>query len=284
MLPSTVGQPSLTPDLSLARQQYYAGRYNVCLDHARQLFEAGGPDREQALVLWSRCLLRLRRPAEAVAALVAELAGFDSPLARLEGEAILARAHASLNDFAMADAVIAQFDTPEAQEAPSSTQAELLYAEALVAWMKGDLEKSEAALRRTENTSPYIQGRRVMMESWIASKRERYDDHARLMLDGAEIMRTGDLIDVGMLATAARVVCSVAREIYVPSLVLNAKELYDSIDWTAEVPVEHFNAARTLGWALALQGTDHYFESLRLLHRASSLAPTPAWQVWSLAV
>jgi DNA-binding CsgD family transcriptional regulator len=33
---------------------------------------------------------------------------------------------------------------------------------------------------------------------------------------------------------------------------------------------------------MALHGTDNYFESVRLLHRASSLAPTQAWQVWAL--
>jgi DNA-binding CsgD family transcriptional regulator len=73
-----------------------------------------------------------------------------------------------------------------------------------------------------------------------------------------------------------------AREIYIPGLLRNASQLYSSVKWTDDLSVDQFNAARYLGWAMALQGTDNYFESVRLLHRASSLAPTQAWQVWAL--
>jgi len=277
-----LAQPAQALELSVARQQYYAGHYDLCLSSCKGLIELGSPDREQAFVLLGRTLLRRGLAAEAAATLVAEVPSFESAVARLEAEAVLARAHATLNDFATADAIIDQLNAPEAQAAPASVRAELLYVQALVAWMKGDLTGAEAALNRTEDTSPLIRGQRVMMQSWIASKRERYDEHARLMLEGVEVMQTGELIDVGLLATAARAVCSMAREVYVPNLVRRAKELYDRVDWAADVPVEHFNAARTLGWAMALQGTDQYFESVRLLHRASTLAPTEAWKVWSL--
>jgi DNA-binding CsgD family transcriptional regulator/tetratricopeptide (TPR) repeat protein len=244
--------------------------------------QVAGTEREAALVLKARALTRIGRPAEAIAALAAELSEFADPLTRLEGDAQLALAEASLNDFPSAEATLAGLNSETLGRAPLVIRSELEYIEALVAWMKGDLTHAEAVLRRSQDQSPLAAGKRVMLHSWVAAKREHYADQVRLMLDGVEIVRRAETPDVGLLAGAARIVCNMAREISRPGLTRSASELYESIAWTEDLAVEHFNAARTLGWALALQGNDNYLESLRLLHRATALSPTPAWKVWGL--
>ena len=244
--------------------------------------EEAGPQREAALILIARNLMALGRHRPIIKALVAEISEFQDGHARLEAEALLARAYAALNDFADSEAIILGFSSPEALAAPAATRAELCYAEAIVAWMKGDLAKAEAALARGEDASPYVRGRRIILESWIASKRERYDEHARLMLEGAQVIQSCEEVDVGLLAGATRAICAISREIYSPGLLRSATELYERIDWSDDLSVDHFNAARTLGWGMALQGADRYLDSMRLLHRASSLAPTSAWKVWAL--
>jgi len=226
--------------------------------------------------------MALGRHQDIIATLTTELPAFEYLYVKLEGEALLARAHAAQNDFASAEAILSQFGSEEALAAPAATRAELRYAEALVAWMKGDLAKAEAGLARGEDVSPFVRGRSVILESWIASKRERYQDHTRLMLEGAQIIQSGDEVDVGLLAGATRAICNMAREIHAPGLLRSATELYERIDWSEDLSVDQFISARNLGWAMALQGTARYFDSLRLLHRASALAPTQAWQVWAL--
>jgi DNA-binding CsgD family transcriptional regulator/tetratricopeptide (TPR) repeat protein len=272
------------PNLGIAdaRRQFSDGRYSACLTTSEALSQVEGPPREAALVLRARVLARIGRPAEAIAVLTAELADFSDPLNRLEGDAQLALAQAGLNDFASADATLAGLDHDTLLRAPVALRSEVEYSAALVAWMKGDLTRAEMILRQAEDQSPLAAGKRVMLNSWIASKREHYAEQARLMLDGVEIVQRAETQEVGLLAVAARVVCGMAREVSQPGLTRSARELYDSIAWTEDLAVENFNAARTLGWALALQGTDNYIDSLRLLHRATALSPTPAWKVWGL--
>lgn len=280
MVNSAAPELALSPELSTAWQDFYAARYLACIEACDQLAEAGA-NRDQAIALRTRALVRVGKAPEAISAAVTHIAEFKDPSSRLETEAQLAIAYATLNDFASAEAsVMAYVDAG----APVSPQAldDLIYAQALIAWMKGDLAKAEAALSRTASDSPLVRGRRLMLESWIAQRRENYEEHVRLMLEGAEIVQSADVVDVGLLAGAIRAICTMAREIYIPHLVREAKKLYDSLNWAGETQVEQFNAARTLGWAMALQGPERYFESLRLLHQASSLAPSPAWKVWSL--
>jgi DNA-binding CsgD family transcriptional regulator/tetratricopeptide (TPR) repeat protein len=265
-----------------ARRQFSDGCYSACLSTCEALTQLDGPIREAALVLKARVLTRTGRPTEAIALLAAELAEFTDPLNRLEGDSQLALAQAGLNDFANAEATLAGMDRDAYSGAPVAVRSELEYVSALVAWMKGDLSRAEMVLRQAEDQSPLAAGKRVMLHSWIASKREHYAEQVRLMLEGVEIARLAETADVGLLAVAARVVCGMAREISQPGLTRSARELYDSIAWTDDLGVEHFNAARTLGWALALQGTDNYIDSLRLLHRATAISPTPAWKVWGL--
>jgi DNA-binding CsgD family transcriptional regulator/tetratricopeptide (TPR) repeat protein len=282
MFSSSISPEALPLSLVEAWRQFSAGQFTVSLAASRELASSEGPQREQALTLSARSLMALGRHQDIVAMLTVELPTFRGLHARLETEALLARAHAALNDFGSADAIISQFNSEEALAAPPTTRAELRYAEALIAWMKGDLPKAEAALAHSDDVSTYVRGRRVILESWIASKRERFDDHARLMLEGAQIIQSSETVDIGLLAGAIRAICSIAREIYAPGLLRNATEFYEQLDWPEDLSVDQFMAARMLGWATALQGTDRYLESLRLLHRASALAPTPAWQVWAL--
>jgi DNA-binding CsgD family transcriptional regulator/tetratricopeptide (TPR) repeat protein len=278
MADSAALQVAQSPAISTAQQDFNAARYSTCLEVTDRLIEAG-LDRDQAIALRIKALLRVGKPAEAISAAVGAITEIEDPASRIEAEAQLAVAYASLNDFASAEATFAGIE-----EGTASTRAldELTYARALIAWMQGDLARAESLLTQTASNAPLVRGRRKILESWIAQRREKYEDHANLMLEGAEMVQSSDVVDIGLLAGAVRAVCTMAREIYVPHLIQRAKTLYDCMDWSGEVKVEQFNASRTLGWAMALQGPDRYFESLRLLHQASSLAPSPAWKVWSL--
>jgi DNA-binding CsgD family transcriptional regulator/tetratricopeptide (TPR) repeat protein len=268
--------------IETARSDYYAGRFSTCLAACQEIVAGGGEDREAALVLQARALIRLAQPTQVVETLVVQLPEFESIERRLEAESLLALAYASLNDFLSAKAVISGLKSPDPKVISAQVRDELLYAEGVVAWAEGDLKQCEATLKLSANSSQLIHGRNVILESWIANRRERYPEHVELMLKGTEILQRAEPLDVWTLANSARAICNMAREIYVPHLLSKAEALYSSIPWTSDLAVEQFNAARTLGWAMALQGTDRYFESLRLLHQASSIAPSPAWKVWSL--
>jgi len=273
---------SAVPELEHARQEFLAGRFSVCIDACEAMASGSGADRDAAIALEARALLRLARPLKVVELLLPQLPEFQDVASRLEAESQLALAYARLNDFSSAKAIIAGFGTAEVSGLPPAAQDELLYVQGVIAWMEGDLTLCDATLNESRNSTALIRGRNVILESWIASKRERYGEHVKLMLDGVEILQGAEPVDVGTLANSARELCNMAREIYAPSILRNAESLYNSIPWTPDLSVEQFNAARTLGWAMALQGTERYFESLRLLHQASTLAPTSAWKVWSL--
>jgi DNA-binding CsgD family transcriptional regulator/tetratricopeptide (TPR) repeat protein len=235
------------------------------------------------LVLEARALIRLNRPADAVAVLVADMAEFTDPLLRIEAEVRLALAYATMNDFASAGSYLASLQTPQAEAASLEWRAEMASTEALIAWMRGDLAAADEALTRARlDPSQLARGRNLITEAWLEARRGNYANHARLLVEGAERLQTADVLDVGVLGPAVRAISNMAREISVPGLLRSASELHSSLTWTDDLAVDEFNSARTLGWALALQGSERYFESLRLLHRASAIAPTPGWRVWSL--
>jgi DNA-binding CsgD family transcriptional regulator/tetratricopeptide (TPR) repeat protein len=225
----------------------------------------------------------LNRPAEAVALLAADVAEFSDPLLRIEAEVRLALAHATMNDFANAEAYVASLRSPQANAAPLEWRADMASTEAVIAWMRGDLVAADEALARARvDSSALARGRNLITEAWVEARRGNYANHARLLLEGTERLQTADVLDVGVLGPAVRAISNMAREISLPGLLRSASELHSSMKWTEDLAVEEFNSARTLGWALALQGSERYFESLRLLHRASAIAPSSGWRVWAL--
>jgi len=280
---STAAQTALTPRLASAYGDYLDARYSACIDVCRELAAAGTPDRSEALVLQARAFIRLNRPADAVAVLVAELPEFADPAVRLDAEMRLAFAHATMNDFANANLYVAQLDSSEVELAPIPLRSEIANNAALVAWMHGDLDAADAASARARvDVSPFARGRNLITESWIAAKRGDYRTHAQLMLEGAETLQTADTIDVGMLAAATRALCTLSRDLWFPGLLRASLDLNAKIAWTDDLAVDQFLSSRALGWAIALEGPGRYFESLRLLHRASSMSPSTAWSVMAL--
>ena len=280
---STAIQTAPLPALASAYADFMAGRASASLEACEQLVAADSPDRDRALVLQARALIRLNRAADAVALLAAGVAEITDPLVRIEAEVRLAVAYATLNDFASAEAYLASLKSPEAIDAPLEWRSEMANTEALIAWMRGDLTAADEALTRARlDKSSLARGRNHIMEAWVEARRGNFANHARQLLEGADQLQTADVLDVAVLAPAARAISNMAREISMPGLLRKASELHSNLAWTDDLAVEEFNSARTLGWALALQGSERYFESLRLLHRASSIAPTSGWRVWAL--
>jgi DNA-binding CsgD family transcriptional regulator/tetratricopeptide (TPR) repeat protein len=278
----TVSAPA-TESLAPALQDYFSGHYAACLEQCRLHADEGHPERPAALNLMARTYLRLQQPAQAVSTLVAEVAEFAEAESRLEADMLLAFAHGMMHDFASAGAYLESLHGPEADAAPAALRAEFAHTEALVAWMRGDMEAAEAVLAREAfDLSPTSRGRDAITVSWIAARRGQYEEHARLLMQGTELLQAANPVDIGMLAAATRALCSLSREIALPNLLRRAQQLYAAVPWTDELAVDQFASARTLGWALALQGQSRYFESLRLMHKASSLAPSRAWRVFAL--
>jgi DNA-binding CsgD family transcriptional regulator len=270
---------SLTPAVS----DYLAGRYSACLESCEALTVDGHPERAEALLLTARVYLRLQRPKDAVKLLAVELPDFAERQLKLEAEALLGLAHAMLGDFSTADLYVESLHAPEVEAFPDSLRSELLHAEALIAWMRGDLVEAETALERSAfDRSPKAVGRNAIAQSWIAAKRGSYDEQARLLLRGVELLQSAAPVDVGMLGAACRALCALARDVAIHGLHAAARKLYDDVPWTADLAIDQYMSARTLGWALALEGPSRYFEALRLLHKASSIAPSAPWLVFAL--
>jgi DNA-binding CsgD family transcriptional regulator/tetratricopeptide (TPR) repeat protein len=271
-----------TESLAPALADYLAGNYRRCLESAQDLLSEGAPQRAEALLLSARALLRLRRPKEAIKLLTAELPTFDLPDVKLEAESVLGTAHATVGDFATAGLHVESMREASA-ELPPALRAELLHAEAIIAWMRGDMTAATAALDASAfDQSPNSRGRAAITRSWIAARQARYEEQASLLLHGVELLRSASPLDVGLLASATRALCVLARDIAIPGLVVTALHVYNDLPWTSDLATDQFSSARTLGWALALQGANRYFEALRLLHKASSLSPAPAWHVFAL--
>jgi DNA-binding CsgD family transcriptional regulator len=271
---------SLTPAVS----DYLAGRYSACLDACGAIAVEGNPERDEALLLSARTLLRQQRPKDAIRLLTVELQTFGKRETKLEAEALLGLAHATIHDFKSAEVYAESLQAPGSDGLPDSLRSELLHAEALIAWMRGDLVEAEAALARSSfDRSPKALGRNAVAESWIAAKRGAYEQQVRLLLQGIELLRGDAPLDAGMLGAACRALCALARDVSIPGLHATALAVYNEVPWTPDLAIDQYMSARTLGWALALQGPQRYFEALRLLHKASSIAPSAPWLVFALS-
>ena len=269
---------SLTPAVS----DYSAGRYRACLDGCAELSVEGHPDREAALLLSARAWLRLQRPKNVVKLLTAELPAFTGEQ-KLEAEAVLGIAHAALHDFANAELYAETLRSVEPGTVSDAVRADLMNSAALIAWMRGDLVGAEDALSvGGVDQSAQARGKQALTASWIAARRGSYEEQARLLLRGIELLRSVSPVDVGLIASAARALCGLARDLSLPGLAASAQQIYNDTPWTPDLAVDQFMAARTLGWSLALQGAKRYFEALRLMHKASSIAPSPPWHVLAL--
>src|SRR5579871_2598329 len=183
-------RPFATESLSLATEHYMAGRYSACLDACAELSAEGSPDREAALILTARTSIRQQRHRDVIRLLTAELPEF-SPLGKLQAEMLLAAAHASVNDFDAANLYVESMREGATGDVPDALRSEMLNAEALVAWIAGDLDAAEAALARdASDSSPHARARNEITSGWIAAKRARYDEQARKFMRGIETLQT----------------------------------------------------------------------------------------------
>jgi len=283
VLDISVSSPSLQQsNLVAAREDFFAARYSSCIEACSAAIENESENSKEALILRARALLRMSKPSDVIASISRELSAFTDSNGKLEAQIQLATAHALVGDFASASSYIADLVSQVEATTPSTLRSEIAYTSAFVAWARGDLIEAEKLLVEKAGESSWSRARRVILKSWIASKRQNFEEHTRLLLEGCNTLQTTGPLDVGSLAPAVRAVCNMAREIPRAGLQAEAQALYDSIPWTDELGADNFMSCRALGWGLSLEGESRYFESLRLLHKATSLAPSQAWKVWAL--
>jgi DNA-binding CsgD family transcriptional regulator len=168
-----------------------------------------------------------------------------------------------------ADDLLKKLDAPGLRD-------ELAYHRASWLWTKDRRDDAEAivvALRASKVKD--VRVRAKILESLIASSRERYFEQAALSLEAYRLAMDND--DVELQAYATRNLATLARELPMPQLRDVAKGAVERVPWTRDLREEQFKAVRAVGWCCALDGD--YLNAFRLLKAASGLATSDHWRV-----
>jgi DNA-binding CsgD family transcriptional regulator len=153
---------------------------------------------------------------------------------------------------------------------------ELTYHRGFWLWTNRRLEESEAiALSLRNSAVKDVRVRAKILESLIASSRERYLEQAALSLEAYRLAMDND--DVELQAYATRNLATLARELPMPQLRDVAKGAVERVAWTVDLREEQFKAVRAAGWCCALDGD--YLNAFRLLKAAGGVAPSDHWRV-----
>jgi DNA-binding CsgD family transcriptional regulator len=153
---------------------------------------------------------------------------------------------------------------------------ELVYHRANWLWTKDRRDEAEAlvvGLRASKLKD--VRVRAKILESLIASSRERYLEQAALSLEAFRLAMDND--DVELQAYATRNLATLARELPMPQLRDVAKGAVERVPWTRDLREEQFKAVRAAGWCCALDGD--YLNAFRLLKAASGVSSSDHWRV-----
>jgi DNA-binding CsgD family transcriptional regulator len=171
--------------------------------------------------------------------------------------------------FNKASAMIEKLRAPALQD-------ELTYHRGLWLWTNHRLQEAEElAVHLRSSSVKGVRARAKVLESVIASVRERYFEQAALSLEAYRLAMEDD--DVEMQAYTTRNLATLARELPMPQLRDVAKGAVERVPWTRDLREEQFKALKAAGWCCALDGD--YLNAFRLLKAASAVAPSDHWRV-----
>ncbi len=171
--------------------------------------------------------------------------------------------------FGKTDELLKKIDAPALRD-------ELAYHRAIWLWTKDRHDDAETiALGLRTSKMKDVRIRAKILESVIASSRQRYLEQAALSLEAYRLAMDND--DVELQAYATRNLATLARELPMPQLRDVAKGAVERVPWTHDLREERFKAVRAAGWCCALDGD--YLNAFRLLKAAGAVAPSDHWRV-----
>src|SRR5579862_1791335 len=254
---------------------WYAAEYTRCLE----LLAAQPPSPQRAL-LAARCCERLRRYDDGLLAL--GQGALDAPEVALRAEAVALAAllHAAADQADASGMRLAELAALEAAPLPHRVRVQITHDRAVCAWMRGDFIEAETLVARCEPPSDLNAAARAsFLRSWIRWSRGKTAEQTELLLETLALLDRAETPDVGLMARAAFALSAACREYNLPDAAAIVTRLLQTIPWTADVRVEHFQTLRTSAWAHALQA--EYIPAIRLLHAARDVAPSAYFGVLS---
>jgi DNA-binding NarL/FixJ family response regulator len=157
------------------------------------------------------------------------------------------------------------------------TRFEIAYARTLLAWIEGDADAMNSALREVDvSEHPHLYGQWLYAKSWLAALRGEYREQLRTLERAiAHILETPAAYDVTLLASATRSFVHLVREIAAPGAFEFAVRVTESLPWTQDLEGERFLTFRGLAWAYALRGSHE--KALQYAYFARDIAPSVRW-------
>ena len=233
------------------------------------------PEREDALLLRVRCMLRI--DVSGIADALSGVRSWSSPSRRWLAQSLLGvafvrteRAHKGM---ALLRGVV---DSPDA---PSLVRGEAAYQLALALWSEKRYSESSRILQVAfEHADPYNQVLARELDAWLYAPLEQYRDVATRLIQTFYYLKS--------LPTRYRIVeANILHSISIFAMEMDLPGMYQElcradIAWTADLAAKHFAFVHQLAWCAALQGDFH--GALRQLRLACDIAPTKPWKIMAL--
>lgn len=184
-------------------------------------------------------------------------------------------AFACLGRGAQAYEAIARSRTPVTD---ANIAAELRLNDALVCWMLGDLPRATEIIgddiaRGCAHVDASLAARFFMLHGWLCAAQERYVDQAYALLEAIARLQSAPRLDTGLMAWAVFPLAALVRDLDIPFALEAVQRLEESLAWTPDIAMAHFQTVRAVAWAFTLRGD--YIRAFRKFNAAQLIAPTP---------
>jgi DNA-binding CsgD family transcriptional regulator len=162
--------------------------------------------------------------------------------------------------------------------ADANVAAELRLNDALVSWMLGDLPRAGEIIdadiaRGCAGIDTSLAARFFMLHGWLCAAQERYVDQAHALLDAIARLESAPRLDTGLLAWAVFPLAALVRDLNIPFALEVVQRLEESLSWTEDLAMAHFQTVRAVAWAFTLRG--EYIRAFRKFSAAQLIAPSP---------
>ncbi len=288
VLPSTTPHvPAGASLLTSAREAFLRGDFVKCVTELQGRTFADVRLGAEALLVLSRGLLRLQRPAEVVELLGPDLAKFssvdDSCTARmLHGYAVALSQGADHGLELLADAD----EAANLRRADRSIKAEIAYYRGVAHWLKHEYNDASRCATMAERAKlDVISVRAIELRAFIAIANAQFPKALRLFYLAQQAYAQCRGRDLGL---ATQIICQIA------ALEMNLRSAKilgtHTMPHGRTIPGTSFGPAIPTSTRVQLLSLDAWlyahdgnrFKAFRKAYDALSIAPTPAWRVWAL--
>lgn len=256
------------PSLGPANDLFLQGRYSDALGAVRS--EPASSDRA---LLMARILLR-QNDFRNVRTVVAEaraggLFNDDASRALSSGYDLFAAAALNTDDVdGLAAVAASRIDRMPA------VRGEVEYHIAAAYWMTGNNRAASIVNRYLSGhhaaTPANVIARFRLLKAWQFATQAQYVHQATAIIQTLRELFAAPERDVGLCASAAQSLCSLARDLHIPRAVSMIVDTEETLPWSADLAVPHLQVLRMLGWTRAMQGD--YITAIRHMRGAARLA------------